>query len=240
MKYFGKTNYHRCRCSVAASWILVLSIFQNINISMLNPNSSILSWFCLLLVFGFLLCLCFLCVFGVCLLWFGFFFFLLVFCWSSVDVDIEVKYIQKLFLDHSCLQPSSILFKSSNDEIFLEDKLPQISLFYCSQLDSGLSIFQNINISMLKPNQVYCPASSVSVDVEVKYIQKLFLDYRCLQPSSILFKSSADEIFLEDKLPQISLFCCSQLDSGLSIFQNINISILKPNQVYCPVVFCLC
>ncbi|CAL6030640.1 Hypothetical_protein [Hexamita inflata] len=38
MKYFWKTNYHRYRCSVATSWILVLSIFQNINISMLKPN----------------------------------------------------------------------------------------------------------------------------------------------------------------------------------------------------------
>ncbi|CAL6095715.1 Hypothetical_protein [Hexamita inflata] len=28
MKYFWKTNYHRCRCSVAASWILVYQYFK--------------------------------------------------------------------------------------------------------------------------------------------------------------------------------------------------------------------
>ncbi|CAL6081887.1 Hypothetical_protein [Hexamita inflata] len=103
-------------------------------------------------------------------------------------------------------------FNSSGDEIFLEEHYNRCH----STAAIGFwvqSTFKYYYLNVETESSILSLPSSVSV--EQIYIE-VFLDHHCLQPNSILFKSGGDEIFLEDKLQQMPLFCCSYLDSGFN------------------------
>ncbi|CAL6095713.1 Hypothetical_protein [Hexamita inflata] len=102
---------------------------------------------------------------------------------------------------------------------FWKDKLPQMSLFCCSQLDSGfINILKYQYLNVETEFKYIILLSSVDVDIEVKYIQKLFLDHRCLQPSSILSNPVTMKYFGKTNYHRCRCSVAASWILGLSIF----------------------
>ncbi|CAL6081889.1 Hypothetical_protein [Hexamita inflata] len=136
---------------------------------------------------------------------------------SSVSVEVNI-YRSYFWIVAVC---NRIQAFNRGDEIFLEDKLHrctfllQLARFWVYQyfkilylnVETESSIFPGRLLFLLK--QIYIEAISGS---------SLFVT------EFNTFKSGGDEIFLEDKLQQMPLFCCSQLDSGFNQYFKILLS----------------